>query len=400
MRTVERAAPSGIPAPARLGRLAHWWESWRPSVLPAAIAAAVLVVCAEVIAVLYAGGPGTVVAHPETLLTVWRRYDAVWYLRIASDGYPAHVHDPSERGSFGDATAFPPLFPLAIRGLATVLHLPLLAAALLVSLLTLVPALALFHRLASLDAGRHRGRLALLLLATTPAAFFLVAPYGMGLLLMLVAGALLAARLRHWAIAGVCAGLAAVCKIYAGAVVAAVLVEYMQAHDWSFRRVRADVAWTFMPALLTVGAWAAYLKITFDDPLRFLHAETAWDRHVVAPWTTLWNGLHQVFTLWGHNSIALVRLLEVVSMLLLLGVALDAARRMRRSDAVLAALAFIAISTSGIVDSAHRYLIIVTPVYVSLAMILGRRARLAVVAVSLVLGVFLLGRFVTGAWAG
>lgn len=369
--------------------------------LPAALAALLLVACAEALALVDAGGGlGNLVAHPETLLTVWKRYDAIWYLRIASDGYPAHVHDPSERGSFGDATAFPPLFPLAIRGLGVALHIPLLAAALLISLLTLVPALALFHRLAVHDAGAVRGRAALVLMATAPAAFFLVAPYGMGLLLMLVAGALLAARLRHWALAGACAGLAAVCKIYAGAVVAAVLVEYMQAHEWSFRRMRADVLWTFMPAVLTVGAWALYLKLTFGDPLRFLHAETAWDRHVVPPWTTLWNGLHQAATLWGHNSIALVRLLEVASMLLLLGVALDAARRMRRSDAVLAALAFIAISTSGIVDSAHRYLIIVTPVYVSLAMLLGRRARFAVVVVSLALGVFLLGRFVTGAWAG
>jgi hypothetical protein len=372
-------------------------------VLAGAVAAAILIVAGEVAALLFAGGSaafGNVIAHPESALTVWRHYDSIWYLNIAADGYPAHAHDPSEAGSFGDATAFPPLFPLTIRGVALVLHVPLLVAAMLVSLLTLVPAFAVFHRLALHDVGRRRARVALLLLATTPAAFFLVAPYGPGLLLLLVAGTLLAARHRRWAVAGVLAALCVLCKIYAGVVVAAILVEYMQAQRWSLRAVRADVAWTVLPAMVALGAWSAYLWRALGDPLRFLHAETAWKRHLVAPWTTVSDGLRQVAQLWGHNSIALVRLVEVCSILLLLGLTIFAARRMRRSDAVFIGLSFLAIASSGIVDSAHRYLLAVTPAYIALAMLLGRRGRTITVAVSLLLGLFLLRRYVTGAWAG
>jgi hypothetical protein len=154
-----------------------------------------------------------------------------------------------------------------------------------------------------------------------------------------------------------------------------------------------------MPAAVALAGWAAYLWATFGDPLRFIHAEAAWNRHLVAPWTTIASGIEQVTRLWGSNSIALVRLLEVASILALLAVTVYAARRMRRSDAVLLGLSFLAITTSGLVDSAHRYLLAVPPLFVAMSM-LQRRARVVTVAVSLVLSAFLLHRFVTGGWAG
>jgi hypothetical protein len=387
--TWRAAAPSGTA----------WWREWRVSVRAGAIAAVLLAVAAELAALLFAGQLGAVLAHPETAVTVWGHYDALWYVRIAADGYPAHAHDPSEVGSFADATAFPPLFPLAIRATATALHLPLLTAALLTSLLALVPALAIFHRLVAHDQGEKRATTALIMLATTPAAFFLVAPYGAGVLLALMAGAMLAARHQRWAVAGMLAGLCVSSKVFAGVVVAAILVEYMQARNWRWHSVRADVLWLVAPASAALTAWALYLWKTFGDPLRFLHAEAAWSRHLVAPWTTIANGIEQVGNLWGHNSIALVRLLEIASILAVLALTVYAAKRMRRSDAVLAGLSFLAISTSGIVDSTHRYLLAVPPLFVAMAM-MGRRARLVTVAMSLVLGAFLLQRFVTGAWAG
>ncbi|HXA27486.1 MAG TPA: glycosyltransferase family 39 protein [Candidatus Angelobacter sp.] len=396
----------GASRPARTAAapgLRAWWLTWRPSIRAGALAAAVLAVVAEVAALLFAGGLSAltnVLAHPETVLTVWRHYDAVWYLNIAADGYPAHAHDPSEAGSFGDATAFPPLHPLAIRGLAMALHIPILAAAMLLSALALPLALAVFHRLATTDAGQRRARFALLLLVTTPAAFFLVAPYGAGMLLALVAGALLAARRQNWAVAGILGALCMLDKLYAGLVVAAIFVEYMQAHDWKRSKVRADAAWIVAPSIAGLAAWSGYLWATFGDPLRFLHAEAAWDRHLTAPWTTIAHGVDQVTRYWGSNSIALVRLLEVVAILGLLGLTVFAWRRMRRSDAVFMGLSLLAISSSGIVDSAHRYLLAIAPVYVAMAMLLGRRGRLITVAVSLALSAFLLQRFVTGAWAG
>jgi hypothetical protein len=376
-----------------------WWRDWRASVRIGAVAAVLLAVAAELAALLFAGQLGGVLAHPETAVTVWHHYDAVWYANIAADGYPAHAHDPSEAGSFADATAFPPLFPLAIRATATLLHLPLLTAALLTSLLALVPALAIFHRLAAHDIGEKRATTGLLMLATTPAAFFLVAPYGAGVLLALLAGAMLAARRQRWPAAGILAALCVSSKLFAGVVVVAILVEYMQARDWRWRDIRADVLWVIAPAAAALTAWALYLWATFGDPLRFLHAEAAWSRHLVPPWTTIASGVDQVSRLWGSNSIALVRLLEIASILGALALTVYAAKRMRRSDAVLAGLSFLAISTSGIVDSAHRYLLAVPPLFVAMAM-MGRRARLVTVAVSLILGAFLLQRFVTGAWAG
>ena len=57
------------------------------------------------------------------MVTAWERFDALWFLRIATDGY--RLHDGS--------AAFFPGFPLAIRFLSPVLGGHPLAAGFLIS---------------------------------------------------------------------------------------------------------------------------------------------------------------------------------------------------------------------------------------------------------------------------
>jgi len=365
---------------------------------------AVFALLAEAAALLFAGGPGAfldVVHHPEHALTVWDRYDTVWYLNIARDGYAAHTHDPSEAAAFADATAFPPLFPLTIRVTAGLLRIPLLPAALLISFVSLVPALAVFHRLAVHDGGERSARRAFVLLLTAPAAFFLLAPYGAGLLLLLVAGALLAARGGRWMLAGVLAALCLLCKVYEGVVALALMVEYMEQRGWTWRSVVRGALRTLAPCAVALAGWSLYLAATLGDPLRFLHAQAMWDRTLSPPWVAFTWGVQQVTRAWGVDAIALVRLLEVCSLVLLLLLSVHALRRRRRSDAALLGLTFLSVALTGRTDATHRFLVATPPVFTSLAQVLRRRAVLAGVALaSVLLGLFLLGRFVTGAWAG
>src|SRR5918999_6022941 len=120
-------------------------------------------------------------ALADPLLATLARWDAAWYLRIAESGY----------GDSEARAAFFPLYPLAVRALATPFGASpaaLLAAAYAVALAAFLGALTLLHRLVSLELGRPLAQPALLLLAVFPAAVFFGAPYSESLFLLLAVG--------------------------------------------------------------------------------------------------------------------------------------------------------------------------------------------------------------------
>src|SRR3954464_14803640 len=139
--------------------------------------------------------------HPffDSLLSALARWDSVWYLGIAHDGYS------------GASTAFFPLYPLLVRAFA-VSGTPgaLLVSSYFVSLAALLGALVVMQRLVELEFGSAAlARWAVLLLAVFPGALWFGAPYSESLFLLLSVGAFYAARTGRWWVAGLCAALAA-----------------------------------------------------------------------------------------------------------------------------------------------------------------------------------------------
>jgi hypothetical protein len=136
----------------------------------------------------------------DALAAPFARWDSVWYLTLARDGYAA-----------GPTTAFFPLYPLLVS-LAGALGPGLLVGGVLVSLTCLAIALRLLWLLCEAELGAAYAdapRLAVLATALGPMAFFFTAVYGESLYLALSVGAFLAARRGRWAWAGALGGLAA-----------------------------------------------------------------------------------------------------------------------------------------------------------------------------------------------
>src|SRR3954452_19459149 len=139
--------------------------------------------------------------HPflDSVLSPLARWDSVWYLGIAHDGYS------------GASSAFFPLYPLLVRAFA-VSGSPgaLLVSAYFVSLTSLFGALWLMHRLVALELGSDAlARSAVMLLAVFPGALWFGVPYSESLFLLLSVGTFYAARTGRWWVAGALAALAA-----------------------------------------------------------------------------------------------------------------------------------------------------------------------------------------------
>ena len=110
------------------------------------------------------------------------RWDSVWFLSIANDGYNDAVR-----------AAFFPLYPFVSRAAGAVVGSALLGG-IVVSLACAVAGLAALHRLTAIELGEAPARATVILVACFPTAFFLSAVYSESLFLALSVGTVLAAR--------------------------------------------------------------------------------------------------------------------------------------------------------------------------------------------------------------
>ncbi|MSP11504.1 MAG: hypothetical protein EXR62_00970 [Chloroflexi bacterium] len=141
------------------------------------------------------------------LLSPWQRWDALWYTHIAQYGYL-----PGD-GSANLHPLYPLLVALAGRLLPGADGDKYLLAALIVSNVCLIGALAFLYRLARRESNARAARRAVRLLALSPAAFFLFAPYTESLLILCLCAAFWYGQHEKWALAATWGALAGLTKL-------------------------------------------------------------------------------------------------------------------------------------------------------------------------------------------
>jgi len=247
------------------------------------------------------------------------RWDAAWYLVIARYGYRPDL------GFYTSArTAFFPLYPLGLGVIARLGVAPVLAGVLL-SVAALALALYGIHRLTTLElargalrplAGDHLGeaaRLAVMLTAFAPMAFFFSAVYSESLYLALSVGLFWSARQGRWMWVGVLGALAGATRSAGLVLMLPALMIYLygpredrppdrsSARAPSFRarlrpryRLRGEALWL---CLLPVGVvlYGGYLALSGGDALTPFHAQDVWGRYFAGPYVGVWDAVRAAF---------------------------------------------------------------------------------------------------------
>ena len=217
------------------------------------------------------------------------RWDSSYYVFTAQHGYEA----------LGQ-TAFFPFYPMVMRAVATITYSEVVAGV-LVSLTSFAIALVILHRLAALDFGADVARRTVWLVALFPAAVFFSAIYTEALFLVLSVGAVYAARKGSWAWAGALGGMAALTRNTGVLIGVAVLLLYLYgpradrppgragARCAPRYRLRADALWILLiPAGL--AAFAVYTWIVYDTPFASYDAQAIFHREFLGPFSALWYG--------------------------------------------------------------------------------------------------------------
>lgn len=210
----------------------------------------------------------------------WLRADALWYLKIATQGY----------GKDDGTLAFFPAFPVLTWALNQAIGNEAVAGLVAANLASWAGLILLFAFVQLLIDSRA-AKATVLGVSLFPTAFFLVAPYGEPMLLAAGSGALLCA-IKGKNSASFAAGmLAALSRPFGVAMALPLAALVSQGKGW--RRWIAPLG-----PLVGLGAWALYAWSLTGDPLALVDIQGNWQRKFSPFWGTLAAG----FTSWREWS--------------------------------------------------------------------------------------------------
>jgi hypothetical protein len=332
-------------------------------------------------------------AGPGRAVEPWYRWDAVWMVNVAQNGY-AHAADESGR----NGVAFMPVMP-ACLALGGALGLNPFWFGLVAVNLAGAAGAAVFARVAARQLNDPAaGWRALLLLLAFPTAFFFSAPYNEAFGLLFTALALAAWQANRPILAGLCAAGGSLARLTGVALGAAAVA------DWLMERKRGELP---RAAAVAIGSCAGLVLFcgllwwAVGDPLAGLSAHEAWGRRGLSV-RNPWHAIESIYDpelgrpggvrhFWGEAA--------VVAAFAALGV-----RAWRRRGTFWGTLALVPIAqmfASGTLLSAHRVVLAALPAFIELADLLRRPLWYYLVLSAFAAGqLVLLNRYIHWQFAG
>lgn len=331
-------------------------------------------------------------------IDLWARWDSVWYLTIAEQGY----HGAAE------TLAFWPLYPALVAALGAVIGDHDLTAGVFISLASLLGSLVVLERLGARLVGGPSARRAVLYVALFPTAFFFGAVYSESLYLLLAVSAFLLAERGRFLPAGVVCGLAILTRVAGVALLPALAVIAWR----SGRRRRALLSLAAAPVTASIHLLVVQdARGSLDD---LFGAQALWQRHLspAGPLGGIWHGLGKAWTTalelgdrGGPDLLWPSELLNAGFLILFVVLTVVAWRRVGAPYGLFAALSLVLPlsfpATPSPLLSLPRFGLVIFPFFLALG-VLGERTRfnVTIVGVSSMLLVLATVEWVRWGWIG
>ena len=214
------------------------------------------------------------------------RFDSVWYLSVAIEGYPGMTGRAINNG------AVLPLYGLSMRWVSHALGMDPLWAGIWVSRWMLLATMVmLFAHARRLKENRADPWAPVAAMLCFPTAYIMVSVYSEALFVALSLAALLLFVRRRFVLSAIALSLSAITRLHVLALAPALGIMGSQYWNEQKRSPRALLA--FLPpvsvaATLVAGAW--YCKVISGDPLLHLHRKMAFGMTDGGPLTALRSG--------------------------------------------------------------------------------------------------------------
>ena len=213
----------------------------------------------------------------DALHRLMGRWDAVWYVRIAENGYGHEVTLPG--GAVHSDLAFFPLFPALEHGLAAVSPFDAATAGLIIAWLAAFAAAWGIYAVGAHVAGRSAGIALAVLWGVYPTAFVQSMAYTETLFTALAAWSLYAVLRGRWILAGLLCALAGLTRPSAAALVAALGITAVMTVVRE-RRLPARTAAGVLLAPLGWLAYIVYVGVREGSATAYFDVQAAWGNSI------------------------------------------------------------------------------------------------------------------------
>lgn len=300
------------------------------------------------------------------LLDAWFRWDAGWYMQIATSGYSLAQPEPGQRNTF-----FFPLYPMTVRAVGRLLGGDLPLAAVVVSNLCFVAAVVVLYRFVMERWSEEIATRSVALLACAPHAFYFSAAYAESLFLLCWVSAFYAAHRRNWVLAGLFVALSGAARGVGPIALSGVGLIALEQAEWRIRKLDWRVLFLGLGPL-GLAAYLAFLHFEFGDMWLFTGGTA------IAGWGAGHSlvKLADEFSRWGGGVAPIADLSHLLGLSLASVVCVLGRKKLGWPLTVFMALTLIVYWS--VWYSASRYLVVLFPLFIALALLLENRPRITV----------------------
>ncbi|MFC1790407.1 mannosyltransferase family protein [Patescibacteria group bacterium] len=330
---------------------------------------------------------------------LWNRanFDGVHFFSIAQNGYGLYQQ------------AFFPLYPLVTRFLGRFLGGQSLLAGWLVSFFSLGVGLEVFFRLLKVDWPEKTAQQTILFLLFFPTSFFFSLIYSESLFFLLAVSTIYLARKKHWFWALVTCALATATRLQGISLIPTLIFLFYQSKKRTkkdfVKVIGASLGITSLGSLGFLG-YLFYLNSRYGDPLLFAHVQPFFGANrssgkLILLYQVFWRYLKMITTLSPNNWLYFIVWLEFGVAIFFLTLLLLALKKKKFwSYLVFAWPSFLLPTLTGTFSSLPRYVLMLFPGFIMLALQTAKRPILKRAYFVLSLGLFLICQtlFALGYW--
>jgi len=304
----------------------------------------------------------------------WLNFDGEHYAAIAYQGYLPLTY------------FFFPFYPLSVRLFADIFgggFTNVAASGLFISNLSFIFAILGLWKLIKLDYKEKVAKGTIILLLLFPTSFFFGAFYTESLTLALIVWSFYFARKGNWILAGVLGAFATATRITALALVPAIAAEIWQTSKLQ-KTLKVEPLKLLALLLIPLGlaAYMYYLYRVTGDPLEFVHNVSIFGQQRSSQMVLLPQVFYRYFFKvlpnlnYNYFPVVFTTLLEIVTAILFLGLTIWSFFKLRLSYSLFLVTGYLIPPLSGSFSSFPRYVLILFPAFILMALLLNKKSKL------------------------
>jgi Gpi18-like mannosyltransferase len=355
---------------------------------------------------------GTIFPSIDTIKGSFTHFDSLWYLDIADNGYDTNypVVDPSSiECNMGTNAcqrnfAFFPLYPITIKLISWVFNIDSALSGIILSNLFFIIASLLFYYFVKEIKGKRIAMISLLVLLNFPVSYLFSGVLSESLFFLLLISTIYLCYKKKWILSSITGLFLGITRNIGILVIIPLIIIYTgQNKGKDFPKMLLNINKRFLLSILMIPTgliiFMIYLNNLVLDPIAFITIQKYWEKPVNDV-SLLLAIPYSIINYFLEGSLK-IHLYNLMYFIIFISISLWGFIKKKLGYSLLSILLFLFIPLlSGSMLAISRYIIVLFPIYILIAMLVNNRKILTItyLILSIIANIVLLSFYVKGYW--